>query len=439
MVIATGLTSEPSRPRFPGEEKFDRELFHAKELKHRASAVENAEEVVVLGGNKSAWDTCFWAATTGAHVHMVMRPSGGGPSFLWPVRFSPLQISIQRVASTRIFTLFDPCIWSEKTGAVGWVRYFLHQTFLGRKLVSKFWSILAGFAQSVHRYDEHPETKKLKPWINPLWMGNSLSIHNYTSPWFDLVRQGKITIHVADVTSLSEGVVHLSNNLDLEVDALVCCTGWNTRPPLKFLPEDLASKLGLTDSADPVLVENARSEVFASIPIMRAGPKRTLPTGAAEPQVLDASRDTKNSTRYLLYRFLVSPYEKSFAQRNIAFIGSHLALNAIMIAQLQALWVTAFFMNEIPNLKPGTVNHGKVWYETVLHNEYTRMRHPHGVGGAGEKCPDLAFDCLSYMDLLGQDLGLTKWRKSGIWSETFYRYVPSDYTGITQEWLSKRK
>lgn len=124
LVIATGLTSEPSMPRFTGEDTFDRELFHAKELKHRATALENAKEVVVLGGNKSAWDTCFWAAKTGAHVHMVMRPSGGGPSFLWPVRFSPLQISVQRVAATRIFTLFDPCVWSEKTGAVGWVRSF---------------------------------------------------------------------------------------------------------------------------------------------------------------------------------------------------------------------------------------------------------------------------------------------------------------------------
>ena len=445
LVVATGLTSKPFVPIFAGQENFNRDLFHAKELRDRAHNLENAKQVVVLGGNKSAWDTCFFAAKTGAHVHMVMRPGGGGPSWVWPVLFSPFKVSIQRLAATRIFTWFDPCIWSEKAGPVSWIRYALHRTFFGRKVVSKFWRILEGFAHKAHRYDEHPETQNLKPWVSPFWMGNSLSIHNYASPWFDLVREGKIKVHIADVAHLSEGTVHLSNGVDLEVDALVCCTGWVTHPPVRFLPKGIPPILGLEnyDGDDWKLAEKARTEIFDSLPVVREPPKRTLPPGSAKPSRLDpSSSGGKVSNGYRLYRFLVPPNERIFAQRNIAFIGSHLALNAIMIAQLQALWITAFFMDEIPHLKPTAADYNKIKYETILHNEYSRIRHPHAAGGAGDRCPDLAFDCLSYMDLLEDDLGLAKYRKyrkAGIWSELFHRYGPSDYKGMVHEWLNQRR
>ncbi|KAK7211207.1 hypothetical protein V2G26_018385 [Clonostachys chloroleuca] len=422
IVVATGLTSEPFIPTFTGQENFNQGLFHAKDLRSHVKEIENATNVAVLGGNKSAWDTCFFAAKAGAHVHMIMRPGGGGPSWVWPVLFSPLKVSIQRLAATRFFTWFDPCIWSERGGAVGWIRGALHGTYLGRRAVSKFWGMLEGFASRAHRYDQHPETQKLKPWVSPFWMGNSLSIHNYVSPWFDLVREGKITVHIADVVSLSENTAHLSDGDELNIDAFVCCTGWVTQPPIKFLPEGVDLSLGLQnlDNAENRdLTEKARAEIFARLPAVRGLPK--------------------TSHSYRLYRFLVPSDEKLFTQRNIAFIGSHLALNAIMIAQLQALWVTAYFMDELPHLQSNSVDYDEVKYETVLHSEYSRIRHPHSAGGAGDRCPDLTFDCLPYMDLLCTDLGLKKYRKTGIISEIWHRYGPADFQGMVQDWLSKRK
>ncbi|UPL02775.1 hypothetical protein LCI18_013709 [Fusarium solani-melongenae] len=445
LVVATGLTSEPFMPKFAGEKDFNRPFFHAKELRDRADEVENAREVVVLGGNKSAWDTCFFAAKTGAHVHMVMRPSGGGPSWVWPVLFSPWKVSVQRLAATRFFTWFDPCIWSESSGTVGWVRSALHGTRLGRVVVSKFWNTLQGFAEKAHRYDDHPETRRLRPWVSPFWMGNSLSIHNYASPWFDLVREGKITVHIANVSSLSDGTVHLSNGENLNVDAFVCCTGWATEPPVRFLPKEMKPELGLQRSnsiEDREMTEMARAEIFRRLPAVRGPPNRNLPPGTAIPISKAPTSPGKTSSGYQLYRFLVPSDEKLLRQRNIAFIGSHLALNATMIAQLQALWVTAFFVDELPHLTVDTFDHNKVRYETILHNEYSAIRHPHEAGGAGARCPDLAFDCLSYMDLLGNDLGLSRYRKygrTGVWSEMFYRYGPSDFKGMVQEWLDKRR
>ncbi|CAH0055901.1 unnamed protein product [Clonostachys solani] len=446
LVVATGLTSKPFMPTFEGQKDFNRPLFHAKDLRSRAGEVEQAQSVVVLGGNKSAWDTCFLAAKTGTHVHMVMRPGGGGPSWVWPVLFSPFKVSIQRLAATRFFTWFDPCIWSESGGSVGWLRRALHGTRAGRAVVSRFWNALQGYAQRAHCYDNHPETQRLKPWVNPFWMGNSLSIHNYTSPWFDLVREGKITVHIADVTSLSDGVVHLSNNEELHVDAFVCCTGWATEPPIRFLPEGLKPALGLqrgNTTNEQQMTEKARTEIFGRFPAVQASPRRCLPPGTAVPNSKATTTSPKApSPSYRLYRFLVPSGEKFLRQRNVAFIGSHLALNATMIAQLQALWVTAFFQDELPHLTTDSVDYDQVKYEAILHNEYSAIRHPHEAGGAGSRCPDLAFDCLSYMDLLGSDLGLPRYRKyarTGIWSEMFHRYGPNDFKDMVQEWLNKKR
>lgn len=443
LVVATGLTSEPFMPQLGGQDKFEGPLFHAKELQHRAHEIQSSKYVAVLGGNKSAWDTCFFAAKSGAHVHLVMRPGGGGPSWVWPVLFSPFKVSIQRLAATRFFTWFDPCIWSEKTGPVGTIRSFLHGSFIGRKVVSGFWNLLQGFAYTEHRYDDNIETQKLKPWVNPFWMGNSLSIHNYTSSWLDLAREGKITVHVADVKSLSKGTMHLSNGEEVDIDALVCCTGWRTKPPIEFLPAEISSDLGLRGHSlsRKSLVTKAQADILTKLPSLRQTPTRTLPPGASDPIKGRPNFPKNELDRYVLYRFLVPGSKKFMERKNVAFIGSHLALNAIMIAQLQALWITAFFMDKIPNLEADTIDHGTVDYETVLHNEHTRTRHPHAAGGAGERCPDLAFDCLSYMDLLAGDLGLAKYRKlkgTGVWSELFHRYGPNDYIGVVQEWLNGR-
>jgi hypothetical protein len=437
LVVATGLTSEPFVPRFSGQTEFNRVLFHSKELRHHADDLDGAKHVVVLGGNKSAWDACFLIAKKGVHAHMVIRPEGGGPSWVWPVRFSPFKVSVQRLAATRFFTWFDPCIWSERSGLIGWIRCALHRTWIGQRLVSGFWNALAYFPRSIFQYDKHPETQKLEPWVSPFWMGNSLGIHNYETSWFELVRAGKITVHIDTISRLSEGAVHLSSNEVLEADALVCCTGWDQQPFLKFFPKNTAEALGLLglNAGELKYMEQARSEIFGQIPALQHPPPRVAQLDSAL-----ANEEKRASHRYNLYRFLVPPSSDVIHHRNIAFIGAQLSLHTVMIAQLQALWITAFFMNEIEDLKQENISYTKVRHETTLHNEYTRIRHPPAAGGAGERCPDLVFDCLSYMDLLMDDLKLDKhrkYRKGEFWPEIFHRYGPSDYKGIVNEWLHK--
>lgn len=442
LVVATGLTSKPFIPTFPGQSEFQGKLFHSINLKDRAKDIESAREVVVLGANKSAWDTCFSAAVAGAHVNMVIRPGGGGPSWVWPVIFTPFKLSIQRLATTRLCTLFDPCIWAVESSGFSWMRYLLHRTPLGRKIVSAFWKVLDIVVHRANGYDNHPELKKLKPWSTTFWMGNSLGIHNYEQNWFDLVRKGRINIHVADVTSLSAEGIHLSNNVVIRADTFVCCTGWGILPPIKFLPETLTNELGLPSTSiqpSEALVLDARTQILKAAPSLCAGPKRVLPDSAAAPIRTHETKELASTrANYQLYRFMVPASQKFFEHRNIAIIGAHLALNAITVAQAQALWITAFFSDKIDNLSHSKISHQDIEYQTILHTEYARLRHPAAGSGAGDKCPDLVFDGLLYTDLLLQDLGIEVLRKRSWWKELFHRYLPGDYQGLVSEWMGKR-
>ncbi|KAB5511243.1 hypothetical protein GE09DRAFT_982262, partial [Coniochaeta sp. 2T2.1] len=62
-------------------------LFYAKELPIRAQELFQKREIVVIRGNKSAWDVIYIAAQRGTRIRMVIRLSGGGPYYIWPKRF----------------------------------------------------------------------------------------------------------------------------------------------------------------------------------------------------------------------------------------------------------------------------------------------------------------------------------------------------------------
>ena len=432
LVVATGLTSEPYIPDYVGRETFTGNFLHSRQSKKCAKEIQTSNEVVVVGGNKSAWDTCYTAAKSGAHVSMIIRPGGGGPSWVWPVR-----PSVQKIATTRFFTLFEPCIWADESSGFSWARKLLHRTWLGRKVVELFWRLLARPVLSANGYSTHPELKKLQPWSSMFWMGNSLGIHNYETNWFQLVKQGKISVHVADVTSLSGNKANLSTGDSVLADTFVSCTGWKAAPPIEFLPEYIAPQLGLPGEdglEDCGLVKQADKEIFRAAPELLCGPTKKLPK---VPARVVSTRDNRVSSPYRLYRFMVPPGKKFLEKRNIAFIGAHLALNEITVAQAQALWITAFFQGELPDLERSNLNFEAIRYQTVLQSEYCRLRHPPAGGGAGERCPDLLFDGLLYTDLLLRDVGIDNFRKRGVWYELFHRYLPRDYAGITEEFIRR--
>lgn len=76
-MIATGMTSDPFIPKLPGREAFDAPLLHSCDLAKRGpELLKTAKSVVVLGSQKSAYDSVYMFATAGVKVDWVSRFPG---------------------------------------------------------------------------------------------------------------------------------------------------------------------------------------------------------------------------------------------------------------------------------------------------------------------------------------------------------------------------
>lgn len=435
LVIATGLTSEPYMPTFEGQRDFEGLRIHCKELKARAEKLSKCQNVVVIGGNKSAWDVCYSVARRGGKAHMVMRPSGGGPSWVWPRRFKWFgwQTSLPKLTMTRLFSLFDPWPFIEDNAVWSSIKGFLHQSKLGMTITNIFWNLLGRHICELNGYRSHAATKKLEPWTSTYWMGNSLSTLNYPSDWLEFARNVQVVVHHAELESMTRSSIQLTDGIIEGVDALVCCTGWNALPPIDFQPPEICELLGTPQTqtkSDEIMAKKARDWILSSRPYLRTASRATTSI-----DISDKSFPKESTTPYRLYRFVIPSNERLLKAKNLAFIGIDFSLHTVVLAQAQALWITAFFQDKIPHLRDSTIDHGAVRRNTILHSEYQALRRPRIAGGAGEKFPDLVFDSITYVDLLLRDLGLKTRRKESWWRDLVVPYSVRDYEGLVREWM----
>lgn len=442
LVVATGLTSEPFIPDIAGSESFDAPLFHCRDLKDQADTLfKSATSVAIFGGTKSAWDAAYAFASQGITVDWIIRESGHGPIWMAPAYVTPLKMWLEKLVTTRFLTWFSPCVWGDWDG-FGRIRNFFHGTAVGRKIVDGFWWVLANDVKDLNGYDKHPETKKLKPWTSAFWVGSSLSILNYPTDFFDHVRDGKIKVHIADISRLSNKTIHLSTGESIPADALICSTGWRHHPPVKFLPEGIDRELGLpyhAEATEEPIIRRADEEILNRFPRLKSQPVIN-----ANYKPLESEKSSAALNRpYRLYRFMVPP--AFIEDRSIAFNGMIQSINTATAAQIQALWLTAYLDGRLSlgHTTPG--QHGQdtdtkssledeIEWETILHSQFGKWRYPSGYGA---RYPDFVFDALPYMDMLLQELGLQSHRKGSFFAECFRPYGPADYKGLVDEWRVK--
>lgn len=461
LVVATGLTSQAFLPHFSGQERFGAPLFHGKDFLQHAGTLQTAKSVTVFGGTKTAWDLVYQYATKGIHVDWVVRgktlfflsstqltiaETGHGPTWMSPPYVTPLKKWLEKLVHTRMLTWFSPCSWGNADGYVS-TRNFYHGSAIGRAIVKKFWGILGSDVIALNQYDSHPETAKLKPWSEAFFVASGLSILNYETNFFDLVKDGIVKVHIADIDGLSERKVHLSDGSVLETDALCCSTGWKHVPPIKFLPEGIAEELGVPHTPSPTsfppseLVEKADREILERFPRLKDQPvqnKKYEPL--LQNKGLSSNDDITPSTAltpWSLYHFIAPPSEKFLATRDIAFAGILMNITVSTIAHAQSLWINAFFDGAIPSLEgvssPEQIDNFK--YEAVLHSRFCKWRYP---AGYGNKYPDFVFDAVPYLDLLLGDMGLKIYRKNGLAAEATSPYGPEDYRTLLDEWKDKQ-
>lgn len=354
-----------------------------------------------------------------------------------PPYVTPLKKWLEKLVHTRFLTWMSPCIWGDSDGYEG-IRGWMHGTAIGRSIVNRFWAILGGDVMSLNNYDSHPETTKLKPWIPAFWIGSGLSIFNYETNFFDLVKSGKVHVHISNIEKLSKGQVHLSSGAVLDSDALLCSTGWKHSAPMKFQPAGLEAQLGLPHLSDGTqtndsLKEKADTEILSKFPRLKDQPEKNknlqplTNNKAAIP-----NQDSLSSLD--LYRFMVPTKEEFLETHDIAFAGSLMTITTAIIAQTQALWMTAYFDGKLACTENVNEQASALQYSATLHNRFGKWRYP---GGWGGKIPDFVFDALPYVDMLLTDLGINSRRKASRFKEITEPYGPEDYVGVVGEWVQK--
>jgi len=363
-----------------------------------------------------------------------------------------------RDPDTRMLTWFSPCPWGEVDG-YGGIRDFYHGTAVGRALTNAFWSILGNDVITLNKYDSHPETAKLKPWSHPMFTASTFSILNYPTNIFDLVKDGTVSVHVADIVRLSPHAVHLSDGSKVDSDAFLAVTGWKHVPPVKFLPEGIEAELGLPHTplgaAEPLYTEEAvkaaDEEILTRFPRLKDQPvqnKNLKPI--LDTEGLSGSDPINPSiplTPFTLYRFIAPPSARFLRTRDIAFANYLMSFATGIIVHAQGLWITAYLKDQLqatvmPPAKarpPGgesvkTIE--ELRRETVLNARYGKWRYP---AGHGSQFPDFVFDAQPYIDSLVGDLGCKVHRKSGWLAEATSPYGVEDYTDLIPEWTEKSK
>jgi hypothetical protein len=270
-----------------------------------------------------------------------------------------------------------------------------------------------------NKYDNHPELQKLKPWHSVFWIGSGLSILNYSTSFFDMIRDGKVRVHIENIERLAPGQVVLENGQILTADAMICSTGWKKESTIRFSGLDetgLGLPIGAINHAKLGLEYD--SKVLERFPILKNQPVlRSKPKTAAEP------------LRY--YRFMVPP--AMVQKRNFAFAGMISSVSTAICASTQGLWITAFFDG---NLEREAKSQQEITREVMLHTQWGKWRYPCGYGAS---LPDFVFEGIPYADMLLKDIGVQNKRKASLLRELISPYTPKDYDGVLEEYGQKNQ
>lgn len=416
LIVATGLTSTPNIPDYIGLHEFGQPFFHAKDFCKRAHELDSKTNVVVVGGAKSAFDVAYALAAKGTKIDLIIRPDGHGPVWITPRYVTPLRKRIDTILNIRCLSWFSPCPWGAEDGYPG-PRRFLNHTAIGRFLLKTFWKVLGAEVVSVNGYDDHPELAKLKPWNSAFWTGSGLSILNYDTPLFEMVKDGRISVHVDDIHHLEPGKVVLSSGLCLTAGALVCSTGWRKESSIRFVGLSKAGLgLELSEEAQSQLASEFDRKVLDAFPVLKDQPQLRFEPPPARP------------LRY--YRFMVPP---AFVDsRNLAFAGMVSTVSTSICATIQGLWISDFLDG---NLKRLPETREQMNQEIMLHTQWGKWRYPCGYGAS---LPDIVFEGIPYADMLLRDMSLRAHRKSSLFAELTSPYTPKDYADVFGEWQADR-
>ena len=279
------------------------------------------------------------------------------------------------------------------------------------------------------RYRDDKDFAALEPEQSPFWYGTSSGVLNYGDDILKYVSEGRIRVHRADISHLSDHAVHIQSEgkeRTLAVDALVACTGYSAKPVLPFSPLSLQVDLGVPSTS----VSKSQSAVWDELdkradliigskyPRLLYGPYHS-PTSSI-PTTFHPGASSAAETPYTpwrLYRGIAPPELTQAGDHSLVFINMFSSVHSTIRVEIQCLWALAYFEHELPCLEKDRED-GRVLLETSPLQRFAQHRAPYG---NCRSYPDLVADQVPYWDLLVHDLGLETRRKGG-WRELLEPY-----------------
>lgn len=322
--------------------------------------------------------------------------------------------------------------------------------------------------------------------------GASIGIANQADLW-ETIRSSQVKVHRSTITNIStkdeesnvqatQASVSLSGGSSIAgVDLVVHATGYKPIVPIKFDPPTSRLQLGLSGLVNNNASNTARENQPHSCDSIAISVDDTTKEHIEHWQTLDhkikpkirqtliangcvPADDAKPSWTgngellpYRLFRRMVAPQLVADGDRSFATVGVVLTSTIAVVAEVQALWVTAFLTGGFDQSRSksvlqksgqdGTLHLGTL-SRTMMEKTVSEDVVLGSLTGTGLEVDAilvslmhrcwlgliLANDC-QYNDILMRDLGLNPYRLGGgFMKELTGVYEPSAYAGIVDEW-----
>jgi dimethylaniline monooxygenase (N-oxide forming) len=428
LVVATGLYSKPHWPDIPRDEDFRGSVIHTKSLgqEHRRLTGEKVDDVVIVGGCKSAIEAANIFLAAGKRVHWLIRESQQGVPLI--VVDPDMRPNLVAVNNTRLFNVWSPSIFGF------WYR-FLHtgKWYLGNFLYFCFWLLLSSVVMSSAGYGRSDNGRKIRPKAKNLFRLTSYaSLVHTTNPFLeDLHSGGNIIVYRASPTRLVKGGMQLDSGQVLKADVVVYATGW--RSSIDFFDDKEAGQLGIPI---PLGQQDAEAEKLWDSLESKADMMVTdaLPRLAEYP-IPKTDRET-GTTQFRMYRQVLSPRLLARHDRSITFVGYVSNSQTSICSEILALWAVAWMEDLLPKPLPTET---QMEIDVAMVNAWMTRRY----GARGRQDPEIILEVQTFFDTLMEDLGLRVQRKNkgffGPLVELVVPYEGSDYGGMVEEFLAQVK
>lgn len=160
--------------------------------------------------------------------------------------------------------------------------------------------------------------------------------------FWKVIHAGDVTVHRTSIESFADNVVHLKDGKNIPTDFVLLCTGW--KDGLSTFDSKLRAEIGLPSAADLdqswlKLDAEADAKVDELLPNLQSIPHDT-------PQSVEHKESEHRPWR--LYRRLVSPAMANAQDRSLFIAGQIHSVYTPLVAEMQALWGSAFLLDQIP-------------------------------------------------------------------------------------------